>query len=74
MCVCVCVCLCIYPSHSPWGACNTRSIFKWSKAGFEFEFSFSLTGFLTKAKEPLCPTIYPLLVEEQIDSCLSQGH
>ena len=31
---------------------DTRSIFKWSLTGFNSEFSFSYTSFLTKAEEP----------------------
>ena len=62
--VCVCmqiyiqewVCVSIYTPTPPLRAgCDTRSIFKPCKAGMNSEFSFSLTGWLIKAKEPSLP-------------------
>ena len=55
-CVCVCMCVCIYlPNPSVTVGCDARSIFKRSKADLNTEFSVSLTGYLTKAKEPSLP-------------------
>ena len=39
---------------------DTRSIFKRSLAGFNSEFSFSWTSFLTKAEEPSLPYYLPI--------------
>ena len=57
----------------PREGCNTRSIYKWSKAGLNSEFSFSKTGCPTKIKEFSLP-IYTYLGEEEMDLYLSQGH
>ena len=43
--------LCIYPTSLPQGGYHTRSLFKWSTAGLNSEFSFLWTGSLIKAKE-----------------------
>ena len=45
-----------YPSPLPWVGYDT--IFKWSKADFNWEYYFSWNGCLTKPKEPVCLTIY----------------
>ena len=36
--------VCIYLTTPPWAGCDIRSIFKWSKAGLNSEFSLSKTG------------------------------
>ena len=47
---------CMYlPNPSARVGCDTRSIFKQSLEGSHSEFSFSLTGYLTKAKERSLP-------------------
>ena len=57
---------CMYlPNPSAQAGCNTRSIFKWSLTGLNFEFSFSQTGYLTTVKEPSLP-YYLLIVEGRI--------
>ena len=45
----------IYPILPPRAKCDTRSIFKGSKAGLNLEFSFTYTGCLSKAKELSLP-------------------
>ena len=47
----LCIFVYIYQTLLPLVACDTRSIFKQSKAGLDPEFSFSQTGCITKAKE-----------------------
>ena len=49
--------VCIYPTPPSQAVCNTRSIFKWSTAGFNAEF------FLLKAKEP--SLLYYLAIVEK---------
>ena len=49
----------IYPTPPPQEEYNTRSIFKWSTVGLNSEFSFSLTGCLTKVKEFGIPYYWP---------------
>ena len=44
--------------------CDTRSIFKWYKAGLNTEFSFFYTGCLINVKEPSLP-YYLLIVEKR---------
>ena len=39
------------PTLPSWRGCDTRSIFKWSKASLNSVFSFSSTGCCTKAKK-----------------------
>ena len=36
-------CVCIYSTTLPLARCDTRSIFKWSKAGLNLEFFFLLS-------------------------------
>ena len=55
----------IFTKPSARTGCNTWSIFKRSLVDLNFEFSFSPTGCLTKAKE-IWPTIYPLAGERII--------
>ena len=55
------VSVCIYPTHLQLTRCNTRSIFKQSKAGLNSEFFFPQTGCLTKAKEPNLPYYLPIV-------------
>ena len=43
---------CIYQTPLAWAGCGTMSIFELSTAGMNSEFSFSLAGRQTKAKEP----------------------
>ena len=57
--------LCVYPTPPPWAGCNTRSIFKWNKAGLNLEFSFLLTDCLAKAKEPSLSYYLSLVVEKR---------
>ena len=45
----------IHPTPLQRAWCNIKSIFKPSTAGLNSEFSFSLTGCQTKAKEPSLP-------------------
>ena len=55
--------VCIYPTHPLRAGCDTRSVFKESKAGFNFKFSFSSNGYREKAlnfKNPVCPNIFPV--------------
>ena len=53
--------VCIYWNPPLWaGWCNTRSIFKWSKASLNSVFFFSPR--LTKAKEPTLPNNLPIAV------------
>ena len=56
----------------PRRGCNRRSIFKWSRAGLNSEFTFSWAGCLTKAKETRL--FFYLVWKEEMDSCLSQGY
>ena len=53
----------VFTNPSLPAGCNTRSVFKCSLTGLNSEFSFS-TCYLTKVKEPVCPTIYPQLERE----------
>ena len=46
-------------NHSAGAGCDIRSIFKRILAGFKTEFSFSLTSFVTKAKETSHPYYLP---------------
>ena len=39
---------CINPTLLPWAGCDTRSIFNWSLAGLNSEFSFLKTDYQTK--------------------------
>ena len=45
--------------------CDTKSIFKRSKAGLNSEFSFSYTGCLTKTREPSLYNYLPLVGERR---------
>ena len=63
---------CTNPNSLPWAEWDARSIFKWSKAGLNPEFSFSKTGGLTKAKNPVY-SIFAHIWQEEMDSCLSKG-
>ena len=58
----------------PQRGCDTRSIFKWSKAGLNSKFSFFVTGCLRKAIKP--SLLYLLIAgyREEKDSCFCQGH
>ena len=47
-----------------WVRCDTRSIFEWSTASLNSEFSFSLTDCLTKAKEPIRRYNFPIAEKE----------
>ena len=38
----VCICVCVFLNSAPYAGFGTRSIFKWSKAGLNSEFSFFL--------------------------------
>ena len=62
-------CVCICPTPMPLAGYDTRSIFKYSTAGWNSEFSFSLTGCLTKARE-LSLSFYLLLVKERRDGLM----
>ena len=42
----------VFTNLSTQAGCYTRSILKWSLTGLNSEFSLSLTGCLTKGKEP----------------------
>ena len=54
--VVVCMYVCMYvPTAPPKNGCDTRSIFKRSKAGLNLVFSFSKISCLNKAKEPKLP-------------------
>ena len=64
MCVCVCVCVCIYPTLPSRTGCDTRSVFKQSKTGFNSEISFSYTCCSTKAKQHSL-TYYLSIVEKK---------
>ena len=44
------------------------------KAGVNPEFSFSKTGYLSKVKNAVCPTIYQEKKEKKTDLCLSKKH
>ena len=54
----------IFNNPSARAGYDTRSIFKRSLIGLNSEFFFSLTSCLTKAEEPVYPTIDPLLEGE----------
>ena len=54
------------PTPPPSAACDTRSVFKWSKAGLNSEFSF-LIGCVTKAKEPSLSDYLPIAGGGRID-------
>ena len=60
----------MYPTSLPWARCNTRSVFKQSKAGLKSEFTFSKTGCLSKAKE--LSLLHHHSITGRTDSCLSQ--
>ena len=48
----------IFTNPSAWAKCDTRSILKRSLTGLNSVIYFSLTGCLTRAKEPSLPYIY----------------
>ena len=47
--------------------CDTRTIFKWSTAGLNSEFSFSQTSYLTKPKEPSLSYYLPIATKGRRD-------
>ena len=53
-----------YPSPSPRTGCDSWSIVKGETAGLNSDFSFSLAGCLTKAKEPNLLYYLPIAGEE----------
>ena len=63
----------IYPTSLPVAGCNAKSIFKLIKAGLDLEFYF-LIGCCIEVKKPSVPYYLTVAGEDQIDSCLSQGH
>ena len=52
--------------NSPWAGCGTRSICKWSTAGFKSELSFFRTGCLTKSNDPSLLYYLPMVGGECI--------
>ena len=52
--------VCIYPIFPPRAGCYLGLVFKLSEAGLISEFSFSLTGYLTQAKESILPYHLPI--------------
>ena len=54
--------VCIYPTLLPYAGCDTRPILKQSNTGLNLDFTFSLTGYNTKAKEPRLPYYFPRAV------------
>ena len=56
----------LYINPIPSVGCDTRSDFKRSKAGFNFEFSFSLTDYINKA-EGLSLLYYFLITWKRVD-------
>ena len=62
----------IFTSPSARAGYDTRSIFQQSLTGFNSEFSFSWTSYLTKAEEPSLS--YYLPIAGGFDSHLSYGY
>ena len=60
--------------YVPWVEYDTKSIFKRNTAGLNSEFSFSQTGWLTKAKEHSLSYYLSITGEDEINPCLSQGY
>ena len=56
--------MCIQPTPPIWAECDARSIFKWSKARLNLEFSFSKTGCQTKTKETSLTYYIPIAGEK----------
>ena len=50
----------VFTNPSVQAGCDTRLIFKQSLTGFNSEFSFSLSGYLTKSQEPSLPYYLPV--------------
>ena len=52
--------MCIFTNLSTLVGCDSRSIFKWSLTGLNFESFFSKTGCSTIAKEPSLTFYLPI--------------
>ena len=64
----------IFPKPPPQSRCNSKSIFRESKASLNSEFSFSKTGCLTITKEHSVPYYISIAWREQIYSGLFQEY